>query len=90
MLTSEATATGIPAPVNCATVPLLAVTPEQSALVKISTWVGFPTPSVPLSLGLLSAEGLAGSVAVIVGGSTRSGTQLTVSATVALEPPFRV
>ena len=90
VVASEGTATAIPAPVNWVASPLLAAAPEQLALVKISTRLGRPAPSVPITLGPALLEGLAGSVAVICGASTTSGSHVTRTATVAVEPPFRV
>ena len=61
------TLTVIPAPVNCATVPVAATPPDQFALLYSLTWVGFPPPAVPFTSGLRSLAGEGGLVLVIVG-----------------------
>ena len=81
------TLTVIPAPVNCATVPVAATPPEQFALLYSLTWVGLPPPAVPLTSGLRSLAGESGSVSVIVGSPGPSSAQVTLTATVAVEPP---
>ena len=61
------TLTVIPAPVNCATVPVAATLPEQFALLYSFTWVGLPPPTVPFTSGSMSLAGESGSVSVSVG-----------------------
>ena len=64
----------IPAPVNCATVPVAATLPEQFALLYSLTWVGVPPPTVPFTSGLRSLAGESGSVSVIVGAPIEPST----------------
>ena len=66
-MTFAGTATVIPAPANCAGVPVAAGEPEHEAFVYSLTAVGEPAPVVPLTSGLLSLEGESGSVSVIAG-----------------------
>ena len=67
VVSSAVTETVIPVPVKAATVSVADAPPEQSALLKISTWVGEPAPVVPFTFGDPSLDGEAGVVAVIVG-----------------------
>ena len=67
-----ATGTGIPAPVNCETLPLAAGAPAHVTFVKTFTAVGSPPPTVPFTNGVASLAGDVGSVAVMTGGSGRT------------------
>ena len=62
------TATVIPAPANCAGVPVAAGEPEHEAFVYSFTAVGRPGAGRALDLGVVVARGGFGSVSVICGG----------------------
>ncbi len=64
-----ATVTSMPAPVNCATVPLAAGAPAHDAFMNTFTALGSPPPTVPFTNGDAPLAGDTGSVPVITGGS---------------------
>jgi hypothetical protein len=69
VVASPGTLAAMPAPVNCATVPVASAVPVQVPFFQTFTLSGDPPPTVPLTRGELSFAGDAGTVAPIVGAS---------------------